>query len=148
MTPATLATTVDASVQTLAGRSRVWLDVPIAEKADHLRTVMARFVDVSDDLIADAVRAKGLDASYGGEDWVSGPISFLRTCRFLAETLDGIDQTGRVALVDEAFGERPDGRVTVDVMPGDCVRRWRPSRVPAPGSGRGRRPRTRNGWPG
>ena len=109
MTPATLATTVDASVQTLAGRSRAWLDVPIAEKADHLRAVMARFVDVSDDLIADAVRAKGLDASYGGEDWVSGPISFLRTCRFLAETLDGIDQTGRRACRRGVRGSDPTG---------------------------------------
>ncbi len=119
MTAATPATTVDASLQTLARRSRSWLDVPIADKAELLRTVMARFVDVSDDLIANALLTKGLDASYGGEDWVSGPISFLRTCRFLAETLDGIDQTGGVALLDEALGERPGGQVTVDVMPGD-----------------------------
>ena len=121
MIPATPRATLAASVETLAQRSGAWVAVPVAEKVDHLRTVMSRFLEVSDDLVADALTAKGLDPSYGAEDWVSGPISFLRTCRFLAATLDGIERTGRVPLPDEAFGERPDGRVTVDVIPGD---RW------------------------
>jgi len=119
--PATLPATLDGALQTLAARRHAWLAVPLAEKVDHLRTVMRRFAEVSDDLVADALVAKGLDASYAGEDWVSGPISFLRTCRFLAETLDAIAHTGRVPIDDAAIGAGPDGRVTVDVMPGD---RW------------------------
>lgn len=121
MIPATLPATLDGALQTLAARRHAWLAVPLAEKVDHLRTVMRRFAEVSDDLVADALVAKGLDASYAGEDWVSGPISFLRTCRFLAETLDAIAHTGRVPIDDAAIGAGPDGRVTVDVMPGD---RW------------------------
>jgi len=119
--PATPPATLDASLQTLAAHRESWLAVPAHEKVGHLRTVMRRFAEVSDDLVADALTAKGLDASYAGEDWVSGPISFLRTCRFLAETLDAIVRTGRVPIEDAAIGAGPDGRVTVDVMPGD---RW------------------------
>lgn len=121
MIPATLPATLDASLRTLTAHRDAWLAVPTTEKVGHLRRVMARFLEVSDDLVADALVAKGLDASYAGEDWVSGPISFLRTCRFLAETLDAIVRTGRVPVDDAAIGAGPDGRVTVDVMPGD---RW------------------------
>jgi hypothetical protein len=94
--------------------------VPIGERVAILRD-QARLAAVGDDLVADAVKAKGVDPSYGGEEWVSGPISFIRTCRFLADTLEGIARTGRVPLPDDAIGARPDGRVTVEVMPGD---RW------------------------
>jgi aldehyde dehydrogenase (NAD(P)+) len=113
--------TIDAAVETLARRAPAWAAVPIGERVAMLRDLVARLLEVSDDLVAAAVKAKGVDASYGGEEWVSGPISFIRTCRFLADTLEGIAHTGRVPLADDAIGVRPDGRVTVEVMPGD---RW------------------------
>lgn len=112
---------VDAAVETLARRAPAWAAVPVTERVAMLRDLAQRFLAVGDDLVADAVRAKGVDASYGGEDWVSGPISFIRTCRFLADTLEGIARTGRVPIADDAIGVRPDGQVTVEVMPGD---RW------------------------
>lgn len=121
MITATPFATLDASLDTLARRAPDWSAVPTGERAALLRQVAARFLQVSDDLVADAVIAKGVDRSYGGEDWVSGPISFLRTCRFLADTLEAIERTGRVPLPDEAFEERPGGQVTVTVTPAD---RW------------------------
>jgi acyl-CoA reductase-like NAD-dependent aldehyde dehydrogenase len=113
--------TIDAAVETLTRRAPAWAAVPIGERVAMLRDLVARLLEVSDDLVAAAVKAKGVDASYGGEEWVSGPISFIRTCRFLADTLEGIARTGQVPMADDAIGVRPDGRVTVDVMPGD---RW------------------------
>ncbi|HEX5630243.1 MAG TPA: aldehyde dehydrogenase family protein [Acidimicrobiia bacterium] len=121
MITATPFAAVDASLDTLSRRASAWAMVPAGERAALLRRVAARFLQVSDDLVADAIVAKGVDRSYGGEDWVSGPISFLRTCRFLADTLEAISRTGRVPLPDAAFTERPDGQVTVAVVPAD---RW------------------------
>jgi acyl-CoA reductase-like NAD-dependent aldehyde dehydrogenase len=119
--PATPSTTLQASLETLARNRQAWLAVPLIDKIAYLRTITDRFLEVSDDLVADALAAKGLDPSYAGEEWVSGPVSFFRTCGFLAESLAGIARTGRVPIADGAIGEGPDGRVTIDVMPGD---RW------------------------
>lgn len=119
MIPPTPIPTLDAALESLTRSRDRWLAVPVVEKVRHLRRIIARMLEVGDDLVADAIKAKGLDASYAGEDWVSGPVSVMRTCRFLADTLEGIDRTGRVPLDDRALGERPDGRVTVDVLPGD-----------------------------
>jgi len=119
--PPTPAATLDREVDALHGSAAAWQAVPIREKARYLRSIVHRFFDVSADLVADAVAAKGVDASYGGEDWVSGPLSVIRTGRFLADTLEGIARSGQVPLPDGAIRERPDGQVVVDVMPAD---RW------------------------
>ena len=119
--PETPTTTLDAAVTTLAGNASAWVRIPLGAKLGYLRQVLRRFAEVSPDLVRDAVAAKGVDATYAGEDWVSGPLSVLRTSRFLATTLQGIDRTGAVPLPDDAIKERPDCQVTVDVMPGD---RW------------------------
>jgi len=119
--PDTPVATLDSAVATLSTRARAWMDTPVREKVALLREVTARFAEISSDLVADAVAAKGVDASYAGEDWVSGPLAVLRTARFLADTIEGIDRTGRVPIPDRAIRERPDEQVAVDVMPGD---RW------------------------
>lgn len=119
---------LDAALAAVAARADAWLALSTAEKAALLRVVMARFWDVADDLVADAVAAKGVDVRFAGEDWVTGPISFLRTSRFLADTLEAIAATGRVPFADADIRERHDGQVSVAVMPGD---RW--DRVLYPG---------------
>lgn len=119
--PDTPPVTIDSALGTLSSRAGAWMATPLAEKVDHLGEVIRRFGRVSPDLVHDAVTAKGVDESYAGEDWVSGPLSVLRTARFLAATLAGIDHTGGVPIADGAIRERPDGQVVVDVMPAD---RW------------------------
>lgn len=113
------APALDAALARLAGSAAAWVAVPVAEKAALLRQVMARFHEVSEDLVADAIAAKGVPASFAGEDWVTGPVAFLRTCRFLADTLEAIAATGRVPIADRHLGARHDGQVRVQVMPGD-----------------------------
>lgn len=110
---------LDTAVRSVAARADAWVQVPVAEKAALLRQVMRRFHEVSDDLVADALDAKGVPAAFAGEDWVTGPVAFLRTCRFLADTLEGIATTGRVPIADRDLGARHDGQVWVRVMPGD-----------------------------
>ncbi len=119
MITTTATETLDAALTTLAQRAPVWAAVPIPVRVEMLRDLIVRLISVSDDLVADAVAAKGVPASYRGEEWVSGPISIIRTCRFLADTLEGIARTGRVPLADDAIAARHDGRVTVDVVPAD-----------------------------
>ncbi|HSM01073.1 MAG TPA: aldehyde dehydrogenase family protein [Acidimicrobiia bacterium] len=118
--PDTAAPAIDAAVTTARAASRRWLELPITAKADHLATIRSRFAAVSDDMIAETLAAKGLDARHAGEDWASGPMSVIRTIRFLEDSLRGIASSGRVPLPDSAIRERPDGQVVVDVMPGDA----------------------------
>src|SRR3990172_13196865 len=111
-------TTLDAAVTTLAGNASAWVRIPLGAKLGYLRQVLRRFAEVSPDLVRDAVAEKGVDATYAGEDWVSGPLSVLRTSRFLATTLQGIDRTGAVPLPDDAIKERPHRQGAGDGMPG------------------------------
>jgi len=119
--PETPAATLDAEVGTLASNAEAWLRVPVADKVAMLREVVRRFAEVSADLVADAIAAKGVGAEFAGEEWVAGPISVIRTARFLADTMEAIDRTGRVPLPDRAISELPSGQVAVNVMPAD---RW------------------------
>lgn len=76
-------------------------------------------MEAAPDLVADALQAKGIGPEMAGEEWISGPLSVLRTIRFLQATLEGIRRSGEVPLPDDAIRERADGQVTVDVLPGD-----------------------------
>ena len=118
--PDTSSPAIDAAVDRVAASAGRWLEVGVEEKADLLGEVRRRFALVSDDIVAEALDAKGLDERYAGEDWASGPLAFLRTIRFLEDTLRGIARTGRVPIADSAIRERRNGQVVVDVMPGDA----------------------------
>lgn len=110
---------VDSAVATLRSNAAGWLELPVADKAVRLRELRERFIAVADDIVDAGLAAKGLDRGYAGEEWASGPLSVLRTLRFLEDSLRGIAATGRVPLPESAIRERPDGQVAVDVLPGD-----------------------------
>ncbi|WKZ82690.1 MAG: aldehyde dehydrogenase family protein [Acidimicrobiia bacterium] len=112
---------LEASLKTLSLSATGWRRTSTEDKARLLRTVARRFFEVSDDLVAASLAARGVGPDRAGEDWVSGPVAVLRTWRLLAGSLEAIARTGRVAIPDGAFGTRPDGTVTVDVIPAD---RW------------------------
>lgn len=117
--PETTPAMLDRAVATLGAHARAWSEMPVREKVGHLREVARRYLEVSEEIVRDALVAKGVGEAHAGEEWASGPLSVLRTIRFLAETLEGIGRTGEVPLRDGAIRERPDGQVTVDVMPAD-----------------------------
>lgn len=110
---------IDSAVATLKSNAVTWLELPVADKAVRLGELRSRFAAVADDIVAAGLHAKGLDKGFAGEEWASGPLSVLRTMRFLEDSLSGIASTGRVPLPESAIRERPDGQVAVDVMPAD-----------------------------
>jgi len=118
--PDTTSPAIDAAIGTVDSNSSRWASLPVAEKAGLLAELRRRFAAVSDDIVAEALEAKGLGDRYAGEDWASGPLAVIRTVRFLEDTLRGISETGRVPIPDSAIRERRDGQVAVDVMPGDA----------------------------
>jgi len=110
---------LDRSLSTLRDGAIRWTDRSIPDRVEYLTGIARRTMEAAPDLVADALRAKGIPASMAGEEWVAGPISVLRTIRFLRSTLLGIERRGAVPIADGAISERADGQVVVDVMPAD-----------------------------
>jgi acyl-CoA reductase-like NAD-dependent aldehyde dehydrogenase len=119
--PATPRFQLDAGLATLHDRAKAWLDLPLPEKIEHLAEVRRRTLEVSDELVADAIRSKGVGEEFAGEDWIGGIVVQMRTMRFLEESLRSIHETGRPLFRERDIAVRPDGQVTVRVMPAD---RW------------------------
>ncbi|HSG79387.1 MAG TPA: aldehyde dehydrogenase family protein [Acidimicrobiia bacterium] len=117
--PATPAFLLDAGLSSLASRAEAWLEVPLPDKIEYLATVRKRTLEVSDDLVADAIRSKGVGEGLAGEDWLGGIVIQMRTMRFLEDTLRAIVEAGRPPIRPGDISERPDGQVVVRVMPGD-----------------------------
>lgn len=117
--PTTSRYLLDRSLATLRDNAGRWASRSIPDRLDDLDGIARRTMEVAPDLVADACVAKGIPASMAGEEWVTGPLSVLRTVRFLRSTLRGIERRGEVPLGDAAIRERPDGQVVVDVLPAD-----------------------------
>ncbi len=119
--PATPRFQIDRALARLAVRAGDWVHTPIDRKVEYLDSVRRRAIRAAPAMIDEAIAAKGVDERYAGEDWVSGPVTLLRTVRFLADTLGSISRSGRVPLGRDDVWSGPGGRVAVRVMPGD---RW------------------------
>jgi len=110
---------LDRSLATLRSTAIDWSVRSLDDRIADLEGIRARTMQAAPDLVADAVRAKGIDRDLAGEEWIAGPLAVLRTTRFLQQTLEGIGRRGEVPLPDSAIRELPDGQVTIDVLPGD-----------------------------
>lgn len=117
--PATSQYLLDRSLATLRASAEAWTRRSIEERIDDLEAIARRAWEAAPDLVADSITAKGIPAAMAGEEWVAGPLSLLRTIRFLRATLMGIQRRGEVPLADDAIRELGDGQVAVDVLPGD-----------------------------
>lgn len=114
---------LDRALQGLRKRARPWLDLGIDDRIAYLQEAARKTAETAPALVAEAVAAKGVDARYGGEDWISGPITQLRLIRFLIDTLRGIQRRGRVPIPRHRISTRPDGQVVVRVTPADLYDR-------------------------
>ena len=133
---------LDRSLATLRSAAIDWSVRSLDDRIADLATIRAKTAEAAPDLVADAVRAKGIGRELAGEEWVAGPLPVLRTTRFLQRTLEGIRRGAEVPLPDSAIRELPDGQVTVDVLPGDGWDRllypgWKASVRMDPAIGRG-----------
>lgn len=119
---------LERAVTTLGERAASWVDVPLDDKVAYLRSIIRRTMTAAPALIRESLEAKGIPPSMAGEEWVAGPLSVVRTVRFLAETLQSIERTGRTPVPERRIKRRRSGQVTVGVLPAD---RW--DRVLYPG---------------
>lgn len=117
--PPTSVFQADRSLSTLQEGADTWLRLPIGRKIEYLQSVARRTFEVAPLLVRDALAAKGVDDRWSGEDWVAGPLTQLRTVRFLVDTLGWIRRTGRIPIAENRISTRPDGQVVVRVTPAD-----------------------------
>lgn len=81
---------VDARVEALARRKDDWVRAPIERRIQLLRRCIERTLDVSEEWVRAACRAKGLDPSEprAGEEWLAGPMTTIRNLRMLVDALE------------------------------------------------------------
>ncbi len=108
---------LDAAVTTVREKAREFARLAVGEKIRLLRDTIPRVVAASDEWIAAACRAKGLDPDRptSGEEWLAGPITTIRNLRLLVESLSAIAEKGKPPL--RSVRTRSDGRVEVEVFP-------------------------------
>jgi acyl-CoA reductase-like NAD-dependent aldehyde dehydrogenase len=113
---------LDESLSILSEQAPVWSRLSVAERASLLRACVPRLLQVAPEWVAAACRAKGLrpDGPEASEEWLAGPMVTMRALRLYGRTLDEIQKHGRPVLPSGAVRTADDGRVEVQVMPGDA----------------------------
>jgi acyl-CoA reductase-like NAD-dependent aldehyde dehydrogenase len=115
--PPTSHSDIDRSLATLTERAPAWAALLLDERIAYLRSLLAGTFATAPGLVADTCAAKGFNSVQAGEEWVATVVAMLRTMRILLDTLEGIRRDGRVPLPESAVHVRPDGQVTVRVVP-------------------------------
>jgi len=107
----------DAGLATLRERAPAWASLAIDDRIEYLRSILRGTMAEASAVVEDSCAAKGIDGARAGEEWAANVLTQARTLRILIDTLEGIRRTGRVPLPRSAVRTRPDGQVTVRVMP-------------------------------
>ena len=101
---------IDRALLDLRDYRYAWLAVSLSDRIGYPRNLMSRYSAVKSDMVDEASTAKVVGKDLAGKDSVAGPVAFLRTARFLADTLEGIRRTGRVPLARCHIAVRPGDR--------------------------------------
>lgn len=122
--PATPPPTPEAELERVLGRlaenARRFAVTPPRVKADWLRDVRARFLELAPRMVELGCRARGIDpeSMLAGEVWLSGPAISLRALRLFAKSLDEVAERG-VPSLPVAPSRSPDERVSIGIHPLD-----------------------------
>ena len=110
---------LDGAVRDLRGHADAWAALPVAQKVQHLRTLLARTAAVAPRQVRAACEAKGLllGTTAEGEEWLAGVLPQVRTLRILLRTAEVIRDHGNVRIPEARFRDRPGGRLAVEVLP-------------------------------
>ena len=116
---------LDADVAALRAHADAWARLGLAGKIRHLRAMRARTVEVAQGWVDAAARAKGIAGTpLAGEEWLSGPYSWLTALDRMTATLAGIARNGTPPIAESAIRTRPPstgsgqaGQVIVQVFP-------------------------------
>nr|WP_256993556.1 aldehyde dehydrogenase family protein [Rhodococcus sp. 06-418-5] len=109
---------VDSALADLSAGEKNWERLTLAERRALLERVHALTTAHAQEWVTAATSIKGLDASSSlvGEEWLSGPYSFLNGLGTVAHTLAALE-AGTSPLAGAKFGTAPGGRTTVSVLP-------------------------------
>ncbi|WP_183130439.1 aldehyde dehydrogenase family protein [Rhodococcus sp. SBT000017] len=109
---------VDSALVDLSEGEKNWGRLTLAERRALLERVHALTTAHAQEWVSAASSIKGLDASSSlvGEEWLSGPYSFLNGLGTVAHTLAALE-AGTSPLAGATFGTAPGGRTTVSVLP-------------------------------
>ncbi len=79
----------DAMLETLASNAQAWVDTKIPERIALLEETITCAVAEAEGWVNAACKAKGINAgdSQAGEEWLAGPVTFIRNLRLLVEAL-------------------------------------------------------------
>ncbi len=109
---------VDSALAALSEGVENWGRLTLAERRALLERVHALTTAHAQEWVTAAASIKELDASSSlvGEEWLSGPYSFLNGLGTVAHTLAALE-AGTSPLAGATFGTAPGGRTTVSVLP-------------------------------
>jgi hypothetical protein len=110
---------LDRAIQTLQQNKDRWARMPIVDKVEHLKKLLAGTAKVADRQVQAAIKAKGIpaDSPLVGEEYLGGPVTQARTIRLMIQALEDVMRHGAPRLKDNAIRTRGDGQVVVDVFP-------------------------------
>jgi acyl-CoA reductase-like NAD-dependent aldehyde dehydrogenase len=115
---------LDRAVTDVRARADEFARLPPRAKANLLRQVLPRLVELAPDWVREACRAKGIppQSPIAGEEWLAGPFITMRNARLLIENLDAIARSGMPPF-GRGVRTRENGRVEVDVFPAGAMDR-------------------------
>ena len=109
---------IDAAVAAVADRKEAWTGVAIPERIDILGELTQRTGRLAGDWAETAGRIKRIKPGSPalGEEWMSGPYALLESIGALQTTLRAL-QAGDSPIAGRRIGDRPGGRLSVEVFP-------------------------------
>jgi acyl-CoA reductase-like NAD-dependent aldehyde dehydrogenase len=116
--PPTSRAELDAAVRALREKKDAWAGLALADRIRLLDDTIRATVDVAARWVAAALEAKGIrpGTPAAGEEWIGGPMVWVRNVRLLAETLRAIEREGTPRFPGAPFA-RAGGQVVVPVFP-------------------------------
>ncbi len=108
---------VDARVEALARKKDEWVKTSIERRIQLLRRCIERTLNVADEWVRAACKAKGLDPNEprGGEEWLAGPMTTIRNLRMLVEALEAGGQPA-----PRRTWQREDGQWVAEIFPANA----------------------------
>ena len=109
---------IDEALAILDDHKDEWVELEIDERLEFLEQIRLGMVDVAEDWVAAAVKAKGMTpgSAAEAEEWLVGVSTVIRNIMLLMSSLRDIRDYGVPQLPKAAYA-RPDGQVVAPVVP-------------------------------
>ncbi len=109
---------IDEALAILDDHKDEWVELEIDERIEFLEQIRLGMVDVAEDWVAAAVKAKGMTpgSAAEAEEWLGGVSTVIRNIMLLMSSLRDIRDYGVPQLPKAAYA-RPDGQVVAPVVP-------------------------------